>query len=272
MPTAKGTYPRGSSQGDIDKLLGALQAIANDSGFVVPEGMAVELLHLAQSGADFGAVCRYMDASIAKIILSQTMTTDNGSSRSQGEVHADVKLEVVKADADLLSDSFNTGPARWFTDLNFGADVAAPNVVRIVEEEDDLKDAADTDEVLTRVGWRRTEESFKDRFGDGYERADLRRRDGVSWKTLSSLLASDRGRPALARLVELRPPGQLRAPYHSFFLLSPAGAAFLQARRCASRSIRCRARTPTLRTAARQTGRATRSAEAPSTSQHEVIQ
>lgn len=171
VPTAKGTYPRGSSQEDIGKLLAALQAIANDSGFVVPEGMAVELLHLAQSGADFEKLCRYMDGCIAKIILSQTMTTDNGSSRSQGEVHADVKLEVVKADADLLSDSFNSGPSRWFTDLNFGADVAAPRLVRIVEGEDDLKAAADTDTVLSALGWRRTDDSFTDRYGDGYERS-----------------------------------------------------------------------------------------------------
>lgn len=170
VPTAKGTYPRGSSREDINQLLQAIAAIANDSGFAIPEGMAVELLTLAQSGADFGAVCRYMDGAIAKVILSQTMTTDNGSSRSQGEVHADVKLEVVKADADLLSDSFNTGPSRWWTDLNYGADVAAPIVTRVVEQEDDLRDAAETDKVLHDLGWQRTEESMRDRYGDGYER------------------------------------------------------------------------------------------------------
>ncbi len=170
VPTAKGTYPRGSTRGEIDKLLEAMMAIANDSGFAIPEGMNVELLHLAQSGADFGAVCRYMDGCIAKIILSQTMTTDNGSSRSQGEVHADVKLEIIKADTDLLTDSFTTGPARWWTDLNYGADVAAPTVTRMVEEEDDLKEAADTDAVLHGLGWRRSEESMQDRYGDGYER------------------------------------------------------------------------------------------------------
>ncbi len=170
VPTAKGIYPRGSTRGEIDKLLEAMMAIANDSGFAIPEGMQVELLHLAQSGADFGAVCRYMDGCIAKIILSQTMTTDNGSSRSQGEVHADVKLEIIKADTDLLTDSFTTGPARWWTDLNYGADIAAPIVSRLVEEEDDLKEAADTDAVLFGLGWRRTDESMQDRYGDGYER------------------------------------------------------------------------------------------------------
>ncbi|MDQ1229306.1 DUF935 domain-containing protein [Sphingomonas sp. SORGH_AS_0879] len=170
VPTAKGTYPRGSTAKDIDKLLAAIQAIANDSGFAIPAGMDVELLTLAQSGADFAAVCRYMDGCIAKIILSQTMTTDNGSSRAQGEVHADVKLEVVKADADMLSDSFNAGPARWWTDLNYGPDVASPMLVRIVAEEDDLKAAADTDKTLAELGWVRTDESFKDRYGDGYVR------------------------------------------------------------------------------------------------------
>jgi hypothetical protein len=53
-----------------------------------------------------------MDECIAKVVLSQTMTTQDGSSLSQAQVHAGVKLEVVKSDADLLSDSFNAGPAR----------------------------------------------------------------------------------------------------------------------------------------------------------------
>lgn len=172
QPTAIGKYRPGTPQADINKLLQALNAIATETGIAIPEGMAIELLEAARSGTgSFPELCRYMDGAIAKIVLSQTMTTDSGSSRSQAEVHADVKLEVVKADADLLSDSFNAGPARWWTDLNFGPDVAAPIVVRIVEEETDRKAEADTDAVLAGIGWRRTEESFKDTFGDGYERA-----------------------------------------------------------------------------------------------------
>lgn len=169
-PTAKGTYRPGTPKEDIAKLLATLQAIATDSGFVVPEGMAVELLEVARSGtADFATLVRYMDAAIAKIVLSQTMTTDNGSSLSQAEVHADVKLEVIKADADLLSDSFNQGPSRWWTDYNYGPDVAQPQIIRLVEPEEDLKAQAETDEALDRLGWQRTEESFKDTYGDGYE-------------------------------------------------------------------------------------------------------
>ncbi|WP_336973485.1 phage portal protein family protein [Sphingobium aromaticiconvertens] len=178
-PTAKGTYPRGSQPAEINKLLLALQAIATDSGFVVPEGMAVELLSAAKSGtADFHQLCTYMDAAIAKIVLSQTMTTDNGSSRSQSETHAGVKLEVVKTDADDQTDSFTNGadgqggPARWWTDWNFGTDVAAPIVRRTVEEEEDTQKTATIDKTLGDMGWVRTADSFNDTYGDGYVRRD----------------------------------------------------------------------------------------------------
>lgn len=172
-PTAVGKYRPGTPRTEINKLLGALQAMATDSGIVVPEGVAIELLEAARSGtADYHTLCRYMDAAIAKIILSQTMTTDNGSSRSQAEVHAGVKLEVVKSDADLLSDSFNEGPARWWTDINYGTDVASPRLMREVEEESDTKAEAETDKVLYELGWERDDESFHDNYGEGYRRRE----------------------------------------------------------------------------------------------------
>lgn len=178
-PTAKGTYPRGASGDEIRKLLGALSAIATDSGFVVPEGVAVELLSATRSGvADFHQLCTYMDGAIAKINLSQTMTTDNGSSRSQSETHAGVRDDVVQSDSDDMTDSFingpdgKGGPARWWTDFNYGPDVAAPIVRRKVEEEEDTKTTAETDKTLGETGWVRTEESFRDTYGEGWVRKD----------------------------------------------------------------------------------------------------
>ncbi len=171
-PTAKGTYRPGTPTSEIDNLLAAMQAISTDAGIAIPEGMAIELLQVAKSGvADYEQLCRYMDECIAKVVLSQTMTTQDGSSNSQAQVHAGVKLEVIKADADLLSDSFNAGPARWFTDFLFGTDVASPRVMRDVEEELDTKHQAETDKVHRENGWERTDESFRDTYGDGYVRS-----------------------------------------------------------------------------------------------------
>lgn len=170
VPTAKGTYPRGATKEEIGKLLGALQSIANDSGFVIPEGMAVELLTIASAGVPYEEMPKYMDAAIAKVILSQTMTTDDGASKAQGQVHAGVKQELITSDADLICESFSEGPARWWTDLNYGADVAAPIVTRQVEEEADLAATAETDAYLNQMGYERTEESFSSVYGDGYRR------------------------------------------------------------------------------------------------------
>lgn len=170
-PTAIGKYPAGTPQDQVNNLLSALQAIQTDTGIAIPERMIIELLQVAKSGvADYEQLCRYMDECIAKVVLSQTMTTQDGSSLSQAQVHAGVKLEVVKSDADLLSDSFNAGPARWWTDFNYGPDVASPRVMRDVEEETDTKLAAETDGLLKALGWERDEESFQDTYGDGYVR------------------------------------------------------------------------------------------------------
>lgn len=172
-PTAKATYRRGTPPADIKKVLQILQSMSTDSGFAVPEGLAVEFMEASRSGIDsYEKLARYMDEAIAKIILSQTMTTQNGSSLSQAQVHAGVKLEVVKSDADMLSDAFNgdEGFARWWTDWNYGPDVAAPKFARMVEEEADLKTQAETDNALAQQGWVRTDESFQDTYGDGYVR------------------------------------------------------------------------------------------------------
>lgn len=175
QPTAVGTYRPGMSKEDRAKLLSATIAWANAAGITIPEGTKIDLLEASRSGTgSFEELCRYMDAAISKIVLSQTMTTDSASTglgSNQANVHNDVKLEIVKADADLLSDGFNSGPARWWTDLNYGPDVAAPTVWRDVQEPTDRKAEADTDTALKEAGWVRTEESFKDTYGDGYERA-----------------------------------------------------------------------------------------------------
>lgn len=170
-PTALGKYRPGTPPSEVNKLLGALQAIATDSGIAVPEGMAIELLEAARSGtSSYGEMAGYMDSAIAKVVLSQTMTTDDGSSRSQAQVHGGVKMEVVKSDADLFCDGFNQGPVAWWHAFNFGDGVAQPRVIRKVEEEVDLKVTAETDKVLDEMGWERTDESFKETYGDGYQR------------------------------------------------------------------------------------------------------
>lgn len=169
-PTSYGKFPAGTTIDDQTKLLKGLRAIKQDSALVVPDGMDIGYLQATKSGAiEFDAFDRRMDAWISKIILSQTMTTDDGSSRSQSETHMDVRNEVTASDADLICGSFNRGPARWWTHWNFGEGVEPPQVVRIMEDEEDLDQASERDERLTKMGYRPSPEKVTDTYGPGYE-------------------------------------------------------------------------------------------------------
>lgn len=168
-PTAKGTYPASASKEEKQKLLEALSAIQTDGAIAIPEGMAIELIEAARrGGGDYNVFCDRMDSAISKVVLSQTMTTDNGSSLSQARVHADVRDDVVKADADLVCGSFNENVAKWITEWNFPGAVP-PKVWRRVEAEPDMKMLAETDEKLFRVGYRRSLESVIEIYGEGFE-------------------------------------------------------------------------------------------------------
>ncbi len=170
MPTIKGTLSKGDidNQATRNKLLAALNSVATDQAIIVPEGAAVELIEAARSGtADYDGMKKAMDAAIAKIVLSQTMTTDNGSSRSQAEVHSGVKEEVVKADADLICESFNRTVVKWWTEYNFPGAVA-PRVWRRTEPEEDLNKRAERDSKIISLGYEPTEEYILETYGEGW--------------------------------------------------------------------------------------------------------
>ncbi len=170
-PTAVGKFPKGASPEDVKKLLAALAAIQSDSAITLPEGMEVELLSAAKSpGLDFKSFHEFLDGMIAKIVLSQTMTTDDGGSLSQSKVHLEVRDEVADADAELLCGSFNTGPGTWWTEWNYG-DAAAPPLLKRKKDDPENADAAATrDTHLRTLGWEPTEERIRKVYGDGYQR------------------------------------------------------------------------------------------------------
>lgn len=173
QPTAVGTYQAGvHGKTEQDKLMASLYAILTDGGIIKPEGMTIDLLEATRSGtADYESVYDHMNAAISKIILSQTMTTDDGSSLSQATVHERVGDAVKKGDADLLNGSFNGGPVRWLVDYNRAAlgDCEYPTVWRRIEPEEDVNARADREPKLFQVGYQLTPEKFEEIYGDGYE-------------------------------------------------------------------------------------------------------
>ena len=143
-------------------------SLAEDSAAAAPEGLVFELVETARSGtADYTQLIALLDSGISKIILSQTMTTDSGSSRSQAEVHGSVADAIVKSDADLLSESFNRTIGTWVTELNFPG-ATPPRMYRKTQADQDLKAIADRDKVLFDMGYAPNTEYIVETFGEGF--------------------------------------------------------------------------------------------------------
>lgn len=171
-PTAYGSFPPGTTPEDQDKLLAMLQAIRQDSAIIYPEGMDVGYLSSAKSASmDHSVFDARMDAWITKVVLSQTMTTEDGSSRSQSETHMDVRDEITASDADLMSGSFNSGPVEWWTWWNYGDRATPPQVVRVMDDEEDQNQAAERDVKLAQIGWKPDEARVLRVYGEGYKRS-----------------------------------------------------------------------------------------------------
>lgn len=171
-PGSQVKYPVGATAEEKAKALELAAAIANGAKAVAfPDGLVAELLEAKRSGtADYSTLVTILDSAIAKVVLSQTMTTDDGSSYSQAQTHKAVRDEVVKADADLINESFNRQVVAPLTSWNFGPGVRPPKVWRRVGEEVDLKLQAETDKLVAEQGWERTEESIRSLYGEGWVR------------------------------------------------------------------------------------------------------
>jgi phage gp29-like protein len=168
-PTVIGTHPAGALDPERKKLLEACQAVKQDAAVVVPEGTQIALLEAVRGGAgSYPELVAAMDAAIAKIVLSQTMTTDSGSSRSQAEVHMDVREEVVKGDADLVCSSFNRQVIARLCRWNFGEGVTPPRVWRRTEAAPDLEALVKRDQILFSMGYKPTPAYVEETYGEGF--------------------------------------------------------------------------------------------------------
>ncbi len=182
-PTAVGKYPNGASQEQKRTLLDALDAIAHDAGVIIPEGMIIELLEASRSGSIscYESLATYMDAEISKAVLGQTLTTQVGDrgSYAASQTHNDVRQDLVKADADLLSGTLNRTLCRWIAELNL-PEAKPPQIWRKFDEVEDLNARANRDKTLFDMGWKLKKEAIAEIYGDHYEVAEQAEGDGAT--------------------------------------------------------------------------------------------
>lgn len=126
-PTVLGSYVRGTPKTQQDDLLRVLDKIQQETAIVLPDDIKVELLE-AQRGGDSGYLqaIEFHDRQIAKSILGQTLTTDEGmryGSFSLAKVHLDIlRMTLEKIKRDVEESVMQEQLIRRLVDLNFTVD------------------------------------------------------------------------------------------------------------------------------------------------------
>jgi phage gp29-like protein len=165
--------------------------------------MTIDLLEASRGGtATYEQWMAYWDRAIAKIVLGQTMTTEEGSSRAQAQVHWDVREDIVAADADLVSESANRAWVRWLIDYAIPG-AAYPRIYRDMDDPEDLRQRAERDQILSSIGWRLKPEAVSRVYGDDYEAASAQT---PPQDTAQAASASERERRAMTAAAPSDPP------------------------------------------------------------------
>jgi len=158
------------SKAETAKVLQALRSIQQDSAVLIPDGIVVELLQATGTGTvDHESLKRSMDKAIAKIILSQTMTSDGEGGQYKGEMLKEVRDEVIAADADLISESLNRGIIKTLTEVNF-PNANPPKIWRDVEVKEDMNKRVERDEKIYGMGFEPSQEYIDETYGEGWEK------------------------------------------------------------------------------------------------------
>jgi phage gp29-like protein len=185
QPTALVPFMPGADDEAIAKALEVGRAIGQDSAVAMPanqlpnstsgDWLKPVLIEATRGGGadQYPAFKEAMNDAIRGIVLGQPGTSSRmstGLGSGQSDVQEGVKDTQARADSDEFHESFNGTFPRWLTLWNYGPDVAPPTVYRNFDEAEDLDTIADRDTKLDQLGWQRTEQSFQETYGDGYER------------------------------------------------------------------------------------------------------
>lgn len=171
VPVPWGKYPRGAGPKEKGTLFDALRALSNDGVIMTPEGTMIELLEsklAAGSITSQQALCEYCDDWIDAVLLGQEARSKSGGAlASASKERSSVRLDLVQADSDLLSETLNATLIPWLCELN---GLVACTVERVIKEEEDLEKSAKTDKTISEMGFELDEETVQAKYGEGWRR------------------------------------------------------------------------------------------------------
>lgn len=172
IPLRLGRYEVGAQPADLDILFQAVRDIGTDAAAMIPKGMDIDFptVPAGRAGADlWEKLLDYLDRQVSKLVLGQTLTADTGKggggSFALGNVHNDVRTDILRADASALADTINAQLIKVLVDLNFAGVSDYPKLVLPVDEPEDMVALAGIVEKAVNIGQPVGQKWFAAKFG-----------------------------------------------------------------------------------------------------------
>lgn len=122
-PLRLGKYSPKATEDDINTLRRAVASIGSDFGAVIPESAMLEIIEskTTQSTSDtYEKLAQFVNKEISKLVLGQTMTSEEGASYSQAQVHNEVRGDIAKSDIRQIMETLNSQLIVPYCKFNFG--------------------------------------------------------------------------------------------------------------------------------------------------------
>lgn len=163
----------GGKPAELDEALAIAQTVVSSGVVAVSGSTKIDMKEPGSAAFQvFEQLIHLINAEISKCALGETGSTEaTGSGQATlAATHNGVRMELVRADADALSDTLNR-MLRWLTELNFGPDVVPPKVYRQIGEAEDFMERVKKDHLVAALGFVPSIDYVRENYGGHWEAA-----------------------------------------------------------------------------------------------------
>jgi phage gp29-like protein len=172
MPLRLGKYDPASTPADREALIRAVRSLGTDAAGIISKNTEIEFVEatnrLSGNTNPFEVLADFCNREMSKAVLGQTLTTDTSGgtgSYAAARVHAQVRSDLVEADAQALGQTLREQLLRPLVGFNFGWDKPIPWFRFRYEEGEDLKTLSEVYRNLADMGMPLSLEHVGERFG-----------------------------------------------------------------------------------------------------------
>jgi phage gp29-like protein len=141
MPLRLGKYDQGASTNDINALEIAVRTLGSDAAGVISKATEIEFItgNKGSVSSDlYKDLASFGNKEMSKAILGATLTADSDGKGSYalGNVHNDVRIDLINADTRAIASTVRSQLIRPYVGFNYGWDAAIPKYSGRFKKED----------------------------------------------------------------------------------------------------------------------------------------